>query len=812
MYKFLLISTRFFSTFFLVLCFAFPISISAQTPHPVAEWLNSFRSTADFHQVSLLSLNNERSDLEQIVSNATILASDDEAIDKLLLSAPTTLTFPISLSDGSVLELELAKVEILAPQFMVGTKGTNASEQVYYDKAVHYRGIVKGNIASIASLSVTSTGLSAMVADESGTFQLGMMEDGSRDYIFYKTTDLKALSPFNCVADEHSPTGDSGTSVLAEDRGVGCKTVNIYFECDYKLYTDKGSSVPSVTNYVTSLFNQISTLYANENVGVAISQIFVWTSPDPYIAQTSIGNVLNAFRQTMGTNFNGNLAHFLSTRSLGGGIAYVDVICFKQYAFGVSGISTTFQSVPTYSWSVEVVTHELGHNLGSWHTQSCNWPGGAIDKCVSPEGSCAPGPAPTNGGTIMSYCHLTGYGINFNNGFGPLPGAKIRDKVLAAACLSPAGAAPTGLTTTNITNVSATLNWVAVPGATNYTVQYKLGSATTWTTAGVTTATMYNLTNLTSNTLYNWQVKTDCSQYAAMQSFTTGNENTGGGNAACNFPANLLASNITTSSATLSWAAVAGATSYTVQYKPANSNNWLVAGTTVNNLYLLGGLTAATIYNWKVKADCSDFAAPMTFVTTSTGTGGGGSCSPPTSLTNNEIFNTSAVISWAPSVGATSYTLQIKLSSATNYATLGTVPNTTVTLNGLQPATSYNWRVKANCSFYSTSKFLTTLGNIIDNNGENRFVEMPTISYEPEQHFSVSPNPANNMVYLKHTEPLTAETSVELTTVTGSVCVKKVVYAEDFGLDVSTLSTGMYFLHVYQGDKRLTTEKVVVVR
>ena len=811
MYKFLLISLRSI-TFSLVLSLMLPMSLSSQTAHPIAEWLNDLRTTADFHQVSLLSLNNDRSDLEHIVSNATILSSDDEALDVLLQTVPSTLTFPIPLSDGSVLELELAKVQILAPQFLVGTKGINAQEQVDVDNSVHYRGIVKGKPSTIASLSITSTGLSAMVATDEGTFQLGMMEDGSRDYIYYKTTDLQALSPFNCLADEHSPVGESGTTVVVEDRGVGCKTVNIYFECDYKLYTDKGSSVTSVTNYVTSLFNQISTLYSNENVGVAISQIFVWTSPDPYLAQTSIGNVLNAFRQTTGTNFNGNLAHFLSTRSLGGGIAYVDVICFKQYAFGVSGISTTFQSVPTYSWSVEVVTHELGHNLGSWHTQSCNWPGGAIDRCVSPEGSCAPGPPPVNGGTIMSYCHLTGYGINFNNGFGPLPGARIRDKVLAAACLAPAGAAPTGLTTTNITNVSATLKWVAVPGATNYTVRYKLGSDNTWTTAGVTTATLYNLTNLTSNSLYNWQVKTDCSQYAAMQSFTTGNENTGGGNVACNFPANLLTTNITTSSATLSWAAVAGAMSYTVQYKVASSNNWLVAGTTINNLYLLGGLVAGTIYNWKVKADCSDYTAPMTFATTSTGTGGGGSCSPPTSLTNNEIFNTSAVISWAPSNNATSYTLQIKLSSATNYATLGTVPNTTVTLNGLQPATSYNWRVKANCSFYSTSKFLTTLGNIIDNNGESNFIEMPTISYVPEQHFSVSPNPANNFIFLKHSEPLTTETSVELTTVSGSICVKKSVYGDDLGLDVSSFPSGMYFLNVYQGDKRLTTEKVVVVR
>lgn len=39
----------------------------------------------------------------------------------------------------------------------------------------------------------------------------------------------------------------------------------------------------------------------------------------------------------------------------------------------------------------------------------------------------------------MSYCHLTSVGINFNNGFGPQPGDLIRNRVLAASCLSSCG-------------------------------------------------------------------------------------------------------------------------------------------------------------------------------------------------------------------------------------------------------------------------------------------------------------------------------------------------------------------------------------
>ncbi len=809
MYKLFLITSRSFTSLLLVLSFLFPAPIFSQ--HPVAEWLNGFRSSADFMPVTLLTLNNDRSDLEQTVSNATILSPDADALDELLHTAPSTITFSIPVRDGSVMHLELAKVEILASDFSVGINGDFAQENFPYHRSVHYRGIIQGNPASVAAISVTSSGVSGMVADENGTRQLGLLEDGSLNYIFYKTTDLKAVSPNSCFADDIALTGENETGITADDRGIGCKTVPIYFECDYKLYTDKGSSVANVTNYVTSLFNQIATLYANENVGVSIAQIKVWSSPDPYMAQSNIGNLLNSFRQTLGTNFNGNLAHFLTTRSLGGGIAYVDVICFKQYAFGVSCINTTFQNVPTYSWSAEVVTHELGHNLGSWHTQSCSWPNGALDNCVNPEGSCAPGPPPVNGGTIMSYCHLTGYGINFNNGFGAVPGAKIRDKVLNSTCLTQSGAAPTNLTSTNITGSTVTLNWGAVAGSTNYTVQYKTSSSGVWITAGTTTASVYNLSNLINNTAYNWQVKTDCSSYSTSANFSTGTGTGGGGSTACNTPASLVASSITTFSATLSWTQVAGAASYTVQYKTASASIWLTAGTTSSSFYNLASLSSATTYQWKVKANCSAYSAAMSFATSSSGGGGGSTCNAPATLTNNQVYTTSASISWSPVAGATSYSIQLKLANSTNYITLGTVPVTAVTMNGLQSSTAYHWRIKANCSFYSTSKLLTTPASLSGESG-SATIDLPTILVEEVPLFDIYPNPANDFIFLKHAAPLTVKTSIVITSATGNRVLEEVLDADALGTDVSGLPPGVYFLSIVQAEKRLMTRKVVIVR
>lgn len=790
--------------FYLALILILPQNLQAQNLKPVAEWLETYRASADFRPVALFQRSTDRSDLSNALEEASVLSIKLQEQNNLLQTAPPALLFALPAADGSELELELAQVEILAPDFFVST---NVQDRVDYHPGLHYRGIVRGNPNSVAAISVTDSGVMGMIANESGTYELGQMEDGSGRYVFYKTEHLKAQSPNNCFTDDTAVSAGGQSEPAAGDRGIGCKTVQVYFECDYRLFTDKGSNTTNVSNYVTSLFNQVATLYANENIGIAISQIYVWTSTDPYTGYNSTSSVLNAFQQTRGTNFNGNLAHLLSTRSLGGGIAYVDVICSKSYAFGVSAISTTFQNVPTYSWSVEVVTHELGHNLGSWHTHSCNWPTGALDNCVSPEGSCSPGPAPTNGGTIMSYCHLTSYGINFNNGFGPAPGARIRDKVSNASCLQQSGVAPTGLSSSNVTSSSATLSWTPVAGATSYTIQYKLSSAGTWTTAGTTAAVTYNLSGLSAAQTYQWQVKTDCSNYSATASFTTTSSGGGGGGGSiCNAPGGLSAYSITANSASLSWSLVSGASNYSVQYKTNSASSWTSAGTTNSNTVNLSNLSASTTYNWQVKANCSGWSSTSNFSTSSGG--GGGTCEPPANLYNNTVSSTYASISWSAVNNASSYTLQIKLASGANWFTLGSVTVTSVILSGLSPSTSYQWRVKASCSDYSASKTLTTTANI-DGDGTGYFGQ-PTIQEVSETPaLELFPNPASEQLNLRLSGTVLTDYRIILTDATG-----KLVASESYEptIDVSALAPGIYFVHLLDSERRVDTKKFIKIK
>jgi len=85
---------------------------------------------------------------------------------------------------------------------------------------------------------------------------------------------------------------------------------------------------------------------------------------------------------------------------------------------------------------------------------------------------------------------------------------------------------PGGLTSSNVTNTSATVSWTAVSGAVTYNLQWKASSSTTWTTVTGLATTSSNLTALTAGTSYQFQVQTVCSAgtsaYSAPASFTTG--------------------------------------------------------------------------------------------------------------------------------------------------------------------------------------------------------------------------------------------------------------------------------------------------
>jgi hypothetical protein len=87
----------------------------------------------------------------------------------------------------------------------------------------------------------------------------------------------------------------------------------------------------------------------------------------------------------------------------------------------------------------------------------------------------------------------------------------------------------------------------------------------------------------------------------------------------CSMPTGLSAGSITQNTATLSWLAVSGATSYNIQYKTSLVSSWVTRTTTSNSLQI-SALSCNTGYTYQVQAVCVSGPSAQATGTFTTGT------------------------------------------------------------------------------------------------------------------------------------------------------------------------------------------------
>ncbi len=475
----------------------------------------------------------------RLLPEASMFTVDADMFDELLRSAPPVLELVVPVRTGDV-RLSLVASAPLTDEFEVIAASTGRVVEV--TRGLHYVGIVNDDPNTLAAISFFPGQVMGIVNDGHTDHVLGPME-GRHAHIWYAAEELP-MSAFACTTPEEDDP-DSGHVEHDGERSVKC--VRLYWEVNNDIYAAKGGMTNTV-NYVTALFNQSAALYLNDGISVTLNQMVVWDVASPYTGTTMLEQ-LTLFQNTR-NSFNGDLAHLLGLAGGGGRAASLAGLCNQDNdnSMAYSGITTSFSSVPTYSWSVFVVTHEQGHLLGSNHTHACVWNGNntQIDGCgpvagYTEGGTCAIGPIPPGGGTIMSYCHLNAVGVNFGLGFGPQPLAVITNSVSAAPCLincTATGCGPVfGSSVSAITSTTAQLNWMPIANANSYKLQWKASAAPAWTTVPAVVGTSHPLTGLSPWTSYVFQVKSNCaadtSTYAPTVGFTTAGSSLADGLLAC---------------------------------------------------------------------------------------------------------------------------------------------------------------------------------------------------------------------------------------------------------------------------------------
>lgn len=297
------------------------------------------------------------------------------------------------------------------------------------------------------------------------------------------------------------------------------------------------------------------------------------------------------------------------------------------------------------------------------------------------------------------------------------------------------------------------------------------------------------------------------------------------GGGTCGVPASLAASSITTTSATLGWGAVSGATSYNVQYKATSSSTWNNTSSTGTSVSV-GGLSASTTYEFQVQAVCgantSAYSASATFTTSAAG------CSDV--YESNNTLSTAKIVS----VNTDIYGL-ISPSGDNDYFRFTTTsPNTYIRINlsnlpadydirlynssGTQLAISQNGGTTAEVITRNTSSAATYYVRIYGYNNANnasqcyllRINARNTAWREAELQVSnevnVFPNPANDKVHIQFSTSKSEDVIIRLVDLTGRQIQSAIMTTEagenTFAFDVMQLPKGIYLMELNSAENR----------
>jgi hypothetical protein len=172
---------------------------------------------------------------------------------------------------------------------------------------------------------------------------------------------------------------------------------------------------------------------------------------------------------------------------------------------------------------------------------------------------------------------------------------------------------PSGLTV-GVAGGIATMGWTAVNGAVKYSIEVEDEQ----NTPGIfhledsSLTNSYTLGGLQAGVQYKFKVRTQCSNGQSIWSdwvFFNGaiGGGNGSGNGTCSIPTGTQVSNITTSEVLLSWNAVSGVGSYTLEIErnKKNAAPWQITQVVTNHTFLLTGLDEDTHYKFKVRSNCA---------------------------------------------------------------------------------------------------------------------------------------------------------------------------------------------------------------
>ena len=286
-------------------------------------------------------------------------------------------------------------------------------------------------------------------------------------------------------------------------------------------------------------------------------------------------------------------------------------------------------------------------------------------------------------------------------------------------CTPPTCPMPSSVTISNIGSTSATVSWVSTGTETAWNVEYKEVNSNTWTVEYSTTNPL-TLNGLNAGTRYDLRVQADC----------------GGGDL----------SDYRETTFNTSLCEVSEQCTYTLSVMGEFDDSWDYCSLSVQqngievaviteigsysasiNLNLCDGVSTSLVYNSGLYDDeCAislyapdgslvftqndmTYYTTYTFTTNCNGSTPPPTCDVPTNLNANATSYNAADVTWTAGGSETSWFLQYKLASASNWGNSITVNAPTYHITGLTAQNTYQVRVQAICNSSEVSDWTTAV-------------------------------------------------------------------------------------------------------
>lgn len=545
---------------------------------------------------------------------------------------------------------EKMTVVVTKSKFVINIQSNNKDSVYVPDGTINYQGTVRGKSGSVVAVQMSNGDMNGMISDGvNPAFSVGKYKNqqiiyNSSDTLFARS--IGAANPFICTALPVPIGARSSRLEMAAANVKRCPA--LFWEIKYDLVTTLGG-LTAATNFINSLYNQVVAVNAIDSITFSSLSTYFWVTQDPYIGTTA-ADFLTKFQQIRTTIY-GDIGTLMGATG-NGGIGFVGGIG-GSYSRCYCMILPYFSTLPTWSWTVNVVCHEQDHVMGASHSFCCiyNNNNTAIDSSNSCWGLGTEGGCPNNQisdlsqvNAVMSYAHGCPSGMSLIKGVGKQIRAIILNTINSAGSVTACGnpPPPPPPTSCDTVNSRSATPGLASSGSTA-TVLFKwkgLGAGYSIRLRKVANPVVawINLASpilrdtilvggLPTGATMEWQVSTLCSGRASDPEWTTSQIFvTPVTPPLCKTPTNVYSTSQTGTTATVNWFC-STSTTFNIEYKKATDVTWSfinniawTSPTGVLKIATLSNLSPATAYNFAVQANCvgnqSTYSAIQNFTTT----------------------------------------------------------------------------------------------------------------------------------------------------------------------------------------------------